>query len=254
VRNNPINFNDPTGHKWTCTGTNDDHCYDDGNFDYPGSDGGLSGMAKNKNKDKEKDKHSWQRILYNMEHLQIYGEVHSDGVDAMNYVTASECDREGTCYPGAPLFLAMMHKFNNYCGGGNIWSETCVTSFWGYPQGILTVDDRNFSEQNDMATAILDRTGTSHGDFANDGYGCGGRNADGYAPYCDWANFDKSSEFITTLKAIYPSAFKCGDSACALVVPESLSIATYDQGNMYFVVMDYDIYNTYCLQQGICTH
>jgi hypothetical protein len=30
VKNNPILFNDPTGHKWVCTGANSDHCYEDG--------------------------------------------------------------------------------------------------------------------------------------------------------------------------------------------------------------------------------
>jgi RHS repeat-associated protein len=30
VKNNPIIYADPTGHKWVCTGANSDHCYDDG--------------------------------------------------------------------------------------------------------------------------------------------------------------------------------------------------------------------------------
>jgi RHS repeat-associated protein len=37
VGNSPINLNDPSGHKWTCTGANEDHCSDDG-------DGNTSGM------------------------------------------------------------------------------------------------------------------------------------------------------------------------------------------------------------------
>ncbi len=36
--NNPVNFNDPSGHDWVCTGANNDHCYDDGN-------GTISGMV-----------------------------------------------------------------------------------------------------------------------------------------------------------------------------------------------------------------
>ncbi len=36
--NNPVNFNDPTGHDWVCTGANNDHCYDDSN-------GTISGMV-----------------------------------------------------------------------------------------------------------------------------------------------------------------------------------------------------------------
>ena len=40
VKNNPILYADPTGHKWVCTGVNNDHCYDDGT-------GPVSGMVVN---------------------------------------------------------------------------------------------------------------------------------------------------------------------------------------------------------------
>jgi hypothetical protein len=29
VANHPVNFNDPSGHAWKCTGVNSDHCFDD---------------------------------------------------------------------------------------------------------------------------------------------------------------------------------------------------------------------------------
>jgi hypothetical protein len=151
VNNNPLLFVDPSGHKWACTGDLDDHCFDDG--DFAGGDGGLSGMAKNKSKKVGDDQYSWQRIVYNMEKLNIYG----DSQAAMEYVTRSECTK-ATCYSSdSPLFKAMMHKYNSYCGGGNTWSMNCVQSFWGYPQGILTGDtggyESNSSTEN-MAVAI----------------------------------------------------------------------------------------------------
>jgi RHS repeat-associated protein len=38
VNNSPINYSDPSGHDWKCTGANEDHCYEDGK-------GTRSGMA-----------------------------------------------------------------------------------------------------------------------------------------------------------------------------------------------------------------
>ena len=47
VLNNPLKYTDPTGHKWKCTGANNDHCYDDGK-------GEISGMVSAARKHRSK--------------------------------------------------------------------------------------------------------------------------------------------------------------------------------------------------------
>ena len=245
VGNNPINRIDPSGHKWTCMGANDDHCYDDGNFNYSGGDGGLSGMALNK-KDRKKDQYSWQKILYNMDKLGIYGNAGA----AMNYVASSECTK-AVCTPGSPLFKAMSHKYNQYCDGGNTWSETCVQSFWGYPEGVLTGNTGSFPDQKDMAAAILDQTKAPHGGFSNDGHGCGQYN--GVLSFCGWANFIHSSnsqDLVSTLHDTYtPSCELSNPEGCGFI--SNIGVTSFWiyplGGEWYFIVMDYfNTELTYC--------
>jgi len=188
VRSNPINFNDPSGHKWTCVGANDDHCYDDGNFIYPGGDGGLSGMAPNKGSTVEQDQYSWQKITYNMINLGIYGNSQA----AASYVVEMEFSN-GSLNENATLakgtqgydeLEGMKNKYAEYCDAA--WSAICVENYYGYHQPILNSDPHHakdyYSDEQwalipQFATIIINATGDPNAGCPN-----------GSANICQYAN------------------------------------------------------------------
>jgi hypothetical protein len=191
VINNPIKYIDPSGYKWTCIGANQDHCYDDGNFDYGGSNGGLSGMAKNDG-DQNSDDQSWQRIGYFLDNLKILGNTQS----AMEYYVAKETGKGRLSLPDSKLFTAITRKYYEYCDG-NPWSATCVQSFWGYIEGIRNGYELNENEKTQnhiaMASAIL-HPGQSYIGIGTNHYkimeewtmGCGNLGL------CEWSNPGKN--------------------------------------------------------------
>jgi hypothetical protein len=150
VKNNPINFNDATGHKWTCIGEQtDDHCYDDGSEDE------ISDMAVNKEKDKKDGRVPWQKIVYNMEKSKIFGDIQA----AMNYLVQTEFNNgivnsnvtvAGT--QGNNLAFGIINRYAEYCDGG-AWSEECVNNFWGYHEPILkgspSPDEDYYNDEQD---------------------------------------------------------------------------------------------------------
>jgi hypothetical protein len=147
VRNNPINFNDPTGHKWTCIGEQtDDHCYDDG-------DGNTSGNTHLARK-------TWK-------FFHDKGLVGNDQ-KAMEYLVETEFNwsilNKNVMTPntqGYNLFEAVTRNYNQHCSSG-AWSGNCLNNFWAYHQGPLTgANATEYSVESepyvrDIASAILE--------------------------------------------------------------------------------------------------
>ena len=239
ARNNPLRYVDPSGHTPVCImGGANGSCLtwaglaEAGNNDAAGFEGLNNDIQA--------------RIAGKMMDLGIY----KDEQKAMNYVTSSEC-MSGACTSSGETFKAMMHKYNEHCSGG-AWSPECIQSFWGYPQGILTGDPRSFPvtpTTENMAAAILDQTGASHGGFANDGHGCG-QYDNGIMPYCDWANFTDnpgSQDLVSTLHDKYtPTCVLTTDCSFVSEFGATSFWIHYQGGDKFFVVMDRRTKDIYC--------
>jgi RHS repeat-associated protein len=202
--NNPLRYNDPSGHSPVCVMGGSNGCL---------QWAGLTGVnaAAGFEKSKGFDNDFQANVAIKMTNLGIYGNKQA----AMEYVVNTEfnsgiidtsmVEKSQSNY----LFQGMANRYQEFCKGG-AWTGSCLTGFWAYHQGPLTgapaTDygaERNAKISN-IASAIL-HPGQVFGDVVtNTGWnGC----PTGSANICHYALPTSDLEgWIRTTALPYPNA------------------------------------------------
>jgi hypothetical protein len=188
VGNRPVNFSDPSGHKWQCTGPNSDHCFDDGQDQ-------ISGMVT---LSPALTSHG-RAAFHGLDNLQLLGKEQAAVAFVVDTEYGGTIQNPGLVYP---LGKAMARRYHTYCGSeqGGAWSVSCLNGFWGYMQGVLDAADDPEGPLSKMshhanvpmiASAVIGDTGLDDLGFTSDVYegGCQDPQAE---VLCGWAVINSS--------------------------------------------------------------
>ena len=247
VVNNPVNFNDPTGHD-----PSNNDC------DYAGYCG--------------EGKEAGKPLHLNAGGRKAWKTLHEKGLagnsqEMLKYAISTEfttaiLGAEGSSQ-GYYLFNAMTRSYYEHCKGGSGTGD-CYNNFWGYMQGPLNGSSSTFKAKDldnagDMAAAILD-LGNAHGNYtANKAWQDGCTKTGGV---CHWANvptmhavdvlkrwanpdqpYDTTSWSIYSNPLIVDGVETYSGRAIFLFGPQGGSLDSYD----YFMILNNaaysDLYN-----------
>jgi RHS repeat-associated protein len=121
VRNSPLKYIDPSGHK--------EYCGSQGSQYDPEDCAGIPLLPINPPEGLSDDGNEAFIGLSNLNAIAIANGITMDAEDWLAFVIATEF--LGAIGPDRDVIEAVTRRYHQYCNGG-VWSTSCINNFWGY--------------------------------------------------------------------------------------------------------------------------